>query len=88
MVKDPGFYIGLEGNNHLHPFLKKENSSGYYTQVQLAMGLAGLTWCHFIVYVYKGVIIVKVDFDEQYFFEVVKSLDKLYKDYFLPHLIK
>ena len=52
------------------------------------MGLAGLTWCHFIVYVYKGVIIVKVDFDEQYFFEVVKSLDKFYKDYFIPHLIK
>ena len=36
-----------------------------------AMGLAGLKWCHFVVYVYSGMIIVKVDFDRYYFQSVI-----------------
>ena len=79
MIKDPTFYIGIEDEQ---VFLKKEHSSGYYTQIQLAMGLAGVRWCHFIVYVYRGMIVVKVEFDEQRFMKVVKSVETFYRDYF------
>ena len=34
--------------------LKKELSYGYYTQIQMAMGLAGVTYCDFLVLSLKG----------------------------------
>ena len=46
-------------------YLKKEHRFGYYTQIHVAMGLAGLKWCHFVVYVYSGTIIVKIGFDNR-----------------------
>ena len=84
MIRDHTFYIGIEDEQ---VFLKKEHSAGYYTQIQLAMGLAGLRWCHFIVYVYRGMIIVKVEFDEQHFMKVVKSVETFYRDHFLKHIV-
>ena len=46
-------------------YLKKEHRFGYYTQIHVAMELAGSKWCHFVVYVYSGIIIVKIDFDNR-----------------------
>ena len=56
------FYIARNNADEL--LLKSEHSSGYYTQIQIAMGLAGLKWCHFLVYVYSGLIIANVNFDQ------------------------
>ena len=41
------FYIAL--NKDKKPYLKKEHYFGYYTQVKVATGLAGLKLCHFVV---------------------------------------
>ena len=38
LVQTDDFYIGLDENEM--PYLKKKHSSGYYTQIQIAMGLA------------------------------------------------
>ena len=48
IIADKTFYIAL--NKDKKPYLKKEHNFGYYTQVQFAMGLAALKWCHFVVY--------------------------------------
>ena len=69
IITDKTFYIAL--NKDKKPYLKKEHHFGYYTQIQVAMGLAGLKWCHFVVYVYSGMIIVKVDFGRDYFNELL-----------------
>ena len=54
------------------------------------MGLAGLKWCHFVVYTYSGMIIVKVDFDRDYFKSFIDNLlflmNDYYKDYYINEL--
>ena len=42
---DPGLKKDKNSN------LKKKHYVGYYTQIQVAMGIAGLKWCHFANYV-------------------------------------
>ena len=85
LVKEETFYIGSLPTGEL--FLKKDHLFGYYTQVQMAMGLSGLTHCLFIVYVYKGIIIVNVDFDECYFLDVFDKLSYFYKKYILSFYV-
>lgn len=46
LLNDKTFYIGSSETGEL--FLKKDRAFGYYTQVQIAMGLAGLSQCLFI----------------------------------------
>ena len=53
----------------------------------MGMGLSGLTHCLFIVYVYKGIIIVNVDFDERYFLDVIDKLSYFYKKYILSFYV-
>ena len=85
IITDKTFYIAL--NKDKKPYLKKEHHFGYYTQIQVAMGLAGLKWCHFVVYVYSGMIIVKVDFDRDYFKSVIDKMNDYYKDYYINELL-
>ena len=85
IVNDKTFYIAL--NKDKKPYLKKEHHFGYYTQIQVAMELAGLKWCHFVVYVYSGMIIVKVDFDRGYFKSVIDKMNDYYKDYYINELL-
>ena len=51
------------------------------------MGLAGLEWCHFVVYVYSGMIIVKVAFNRDYFKYVIDNMNNYYKDYYINELL-
>ena len=50
--------------------------------------MAGTEWCHFFVYVYNGIIVLKIPFDEDYFLDVVKYLASFYKQYYLSRLVK
>ena len=50
-MQDSGFYFeSVDGK----PKLKKHQSSGYYSQVQLQLGLTQLPYCDFVVYTFKG----------------------------------
>ena len=53
------------------------------------MKLAALKWCHFTVYIYSGMIIVKVDFDRDYFKSVIDKIkmNDYYKDYYINELL-
>ena len=63
-------------------YLEKTHHFGYYIQIQAAMGLAGLKWCHFVVYVHSRTIIVKVNFDRDCFKSVIDKMNDYYKDYY------
>ena len=52
-------------------YLDKEHHIDYFTQIQVAIGLAGLKWCHFVAYIYKGMIIAKADSDRDYFKSII-----------------
>ncbi|XP_065069492.1 uncharacterized protein LOC135694605 [Rhopilema esculentum] len=67
------------------PELKREH--GYYTQIQMAMGLSGAPYCDFIVYTFKGLIIVRTPFNNEYFVNVIQKLNIFYRKYMLPLLI-
>ena len=85
IITDKTFYIALSKDKKT--YLKKEHHFGYYTQIQAALGLAGLKWCHFVVYVYSGMIIVKVDFDRDYFQSVIDKMNHYYKDYYINEIL-
>ena len=85
IITDKTFYIALSKDKK--PYLQKEHHFGYYTQIQVAMGLAGLKWCHFVVYTYSGMIIVKVDFDRDYFQCVTDKINHYYKNYYISELL-
>ena len=84
LVEDPRFYVGYE-NGRLA--LKKSHRKGYYSQIQLALGLSGAGFCDFIVYTFKGLIIVRTEFDEVYFNSLLTQLKTFYKDYLLPGIV-
>ena len=85
IVNDTKFYITLVDGK---PSLRKNHARGYYSQVQMAMGLAGASFCDFVVYTFKGLIIVRTYFDNEYFLELVDVLNSFYKAYMLPKLLE
>ena len=82
---DTKFYITLVDGK---PSLRKNHARGYYSQVQMAMGLAGASFCDFVVYTFRGLIIVRTYFDNEYFLELVDVLNSFYKAYMLPKLLE
>ena len=50
------------------------------------MELSQLPYCYFIVYTFKGLPIVKTDFDQQYFIDLVYKVNSFYKNYLLKVL--
>ena len=84
LLEDEKCYVGLQDGEL---YLKKRHSFGYYTQIQMAMGLVQASYCYFIVYTFKGLLIVKTSFDEVYFVDLVKKLNDFYKNYLLQAFI-
>ena len=68
------------------PELKKDHSHGYYSQIQMAMELCGLSFWDFVVYTFKEMIISRTLFDPSYFEGFVTKLNNFYKKYMLPLL--
>ena len=83
MLKDKNFYVELRDGM---PHLKEEHSNGYYYQIHMALDLSQLKFCDFIVYSFKGMIIIRIPFSGISF---IKPTEKLFfKNYALPYLIK
>ena len=74
-------------NHSRVPVLKKDHPNGYYTQIQMAMGLSQIIFCDVIVYTFHGMIIIRMQFDENYFFSLLQKLSSFYKDFMLPKLV-
>ena len=80
LVNDAKFYVGKKDGV---TFLKKDHQFGYFSQVQLAMGLSQIDECWFTVYTFKGLIITRVEFDQDYFKNMVVKLNNFYRKYIL-----
>ena len=85
LVNDPTFYVELINDE---PVLKRDHPNGYFSQIQMAMGLAGIEYCDFIVFTGNGMIIARTDFDIDYFTNLIKSLNIFYRDYMLPAILR
>lgn len=80
ILQDESFYVGIKDDQL---YLKKKHSNGYYTQIQMALGLSRLMFCDFVVYSFKGMIIMRVPFDEDYFVAVIQKLNVFFKSYLI-----
>ena len=84
LVQNPIFYVNLENGK---PVMKKSHSIEYYSQIQLAMGLSGFDTCDFVAYSFKGLIIVRTEFDVSYFNSLIQKLNSHYKTFMLPRMV-
>ena len=84
LVQDPNFHVNLENGK---PVLKKSHSTGYYSQIQLAMALSGFDTCDFVVYTFKGLIMVRTEFDVSYFDSFIQKLNSFYEKFMLSRMV-
>ena len=77
-IYDPNFYVELENNP---PVLKQKHPNGYFSQIQLSIGLSsGIQLCDLMVYNFNGLIlIIRTWFDEFYFHKVLHKLNKYFQ---------
>ena len=55
----------------------------------MAMGLTQASYCYFVVFTFKGLLlIVRTSFDEFFFIDLVKKLNDFYKNYLLHAFLK
>ena len=85
LLRDQSFY--LQQNKNVEVLLKKDHHFGYYTQVQMAMGLSQVNYCDLVVFTFKCMIITRVEFDNEYFEKLILKLNKFYKIFMLPDIL-
>ena len=74
--------VGGKVNNNGNYYLKKSHL--YYFQVQAGMAVCNLTQCDFIVFTIKGIHIVKVSFDEDFWNSIIGTV----KTFYITELIR
>ena len=83
-MADKSFYIEKVGGQLK---LKKEHSSGYYSQIQFSMGLSGVDYCDFVVYTSRCLMIIRIPFDPNYFVNLVAKLNLFYRGILFPQIL-
>ena len=68
------------------PYLKKNNSRGYYEQVQMQMGLSGKSMVHFILYTDVDLVYFPIEFNEALFSDLKLKLQQWHETYIMPML--
>ena len=66
--------------------INKQHS--YYDQVVMQMALTGTTWCDFVVYSKKGIVIDRVRYDHEHWLILQKKIYDFYFNYYLPSLVE
>ena len=54
--------------------LKQKHSDGYYEEIQVYMGLSGVSYADFVYYTFIGLVIVGVKFDKEHFQTLLVNL--------------
>ena len=80
--KNP-FLIFEAQNNKVK--INKEHS--YYKQIQMQLALTTQTWCDFICYTSKGLVIDRVNYDESFWSSLREDVLKFYFDYMLDEIV-
>ena len=69
------------------PYLKQKHSDGYYEEIQMRMGLSGVSYADFVYYTFNGLVIVRVKFEKEHFQKLIVKLNSFYEDYVVPPVI-
>ncbi|XP_065219130.1 uncharacterized protein LOC135845739 isoform X2 [Planococcus citri] len=79
-------YLNVSTDGHIT--LKRNHTYGYFTQIQLGLGLFGIKKALFIVYCKKSNCIIHIDvpFDAEYFTNVLSTLKRKYFRFILPEI--
>ena len=80
---DPNYFCHLVNGK---PELKKDHPSYYHVQGQL--GLTGLKWCDFVMFLQKGLIIRQIKFDELFWKSMTDKLTKFYQQHVMLESIE
>ena len=59
----------------------------YYTQVQMQMGLLGMSMCDFVVDTKQGLHVTEVSFDSDFYSHLMTDLNWFAKHYLFLHLL-
>ena len=93
-IKCPATIIGkvpsAENYKHLEiineqPYLKKTRP--YYFQIQGQLAVTGRQYCYFFVFSFKGHLNIRVEFDEQFWVELLDNLDWFFCNFVAPELL-
>ncbi|XP_057294057.1 uncharacterized protein LOC130622600 [Hydractinia symbiolongicarpus] len=68
--------------------IKINKDHTYYNQIQMQLAITCQTWCDFIFYTSKGLVIDRVPFDMKYWQELQKNILRFYFTYMLPQIIE
>jgi len=66
--------------------LKLNKNHPYYTQCQQQMGVTKLSKCYFIVYTAHGYLLQEIDFDVDFYEQLVSSFQQFYEDFYLKSI--
>ena len=84
ILTDKSFYVErIDGKLTL----KKTHSSGYFTEIQMAMGISGVDFCDFVIYTSRCLMIIRIPFDQRFFVNLVKKLNLFYRGILFPEII-
>ena len=86
LLQDSSFCVEELDNNLL--CLNQKHSDGYYEEIQVCMGLSGVSYADFVYYTFIGLVIVRVKFDKEHFQKLIVKLNSFYKDYVVPQVLK
>ena len=81
----------VEKNFCLHMIndqIKINKEHPYYDQITMQMALTGTSWCDFVVYSQKSLIIDRVYYDDQHWRNIQRKIYEFYFKYFLPCLME
>ena len=67
--------------------IKINKDHPYYKQIQMQLALTTQTWCDFVCYTSKGLVIDRVAFDEHYWSILQREILEFYFNYMLDEII-
>lgn len=81
--QEPTFYCDLLDGN---PKLQRNHS--YYYQIQGQLGISGMKWCDFVCFFQRGLIIERIQFDEEFWKTMISKLTTFYQQHIMPEAMK
>lgn len=68
------------------PQLSLKRTHSYFTQVQAQMAVTGLNTADFVVFTLRDLVVIQVQFDQDFWDQTVRKLEKFYKEAVIPAL--
>lgn len=81
--KDDHYHLYIDENNDV----RLKHTSPWYVQIQGQMGICKSLWCDFVFFTRRGIIIDRINFDGDMFFDIVQKCNKFFDKYVVNSLL-